>query len=423
MSRNTKAVLKGFRYEHADDFAAYLSDMASKGWHFKEWGAGLIFEKGEPEQAEYAVEVFINGTEYDTRPEPYTLEFAEYCEAAGWKLIDAKRKFCIFKKISTDAVPILTPEERLENTVKATRGNLWYRVFISASWTVLQLIKLFGTSFINRIFSNTMLLLTATWVILLIASVVDVIRFYWWKHRSSVKLRDGKSIYFGKRNGRYSTVRDGYTWISSILFSLLIISFALSGRTDLIIAYVVIFGATILLSYFIAKFRPESDTNQMIQIIFAVVLVIGFMFSAVIMIVRDDEQNLSTEHVPVTYEDLGIDAGTLEDVTVDSSGSFFGYASRYWLEYENESVSYQVYETQPHYQWILDHIWAEYLDGKYNEDKTECTQEWMANLAYRNKLGTYYVRYPDAIIIWNGASEIYLTQEQIQMIYESLYTR
>ena len=58
MGKNRKTVFKGFDYMHCDDFARYLEEMAAKGWHFKEWGVGLKFEKGEPEQAVYAVEVF-----------------------------------------------------------------------------------------------------------------------------------------------------------------------------------------------------------------------------------------------------------------------------------------------------------------------------------------------------------------------------
>ena len=43
MGAKRKTVLKGFTYMHCDDFAKYLSDMAAKCWHFKEWGVGLIW--------------------------------------------------------------------------------------------------------------------------------------------------------------------------------------------------------------------------------------------------------------------------------------------------------------------------------------------------------------------------------------------
>ena len=47
MGKTKKTTFKRFDYMHCDDFAKYLERMAAKGWHFKEWGAGLKFEKGE----------------------------------------------------------------------------------------------------------------------------------------------------------------------------------------------------------------------------------------------------------------------------------------------------------------------------------------------------------------------------------------
>lgn len=421
MSRNRKTVQKGFNYKHADDFAAYLSDMASKGWHLKEWGAGLVFERGEPEQTQYAVEVFIDGTEYDTRPERHTQEFAEYCEAAGWKLVDAKRKFCIFKKISEDAVPILTAEERIENTAKALRGNLWYRVILCATWVVLQYLNFFGSAFVNRIFSNELILISAVWVLLFIVSIADLIHFYWWKRRLIKELENGKEPYFGTRNQKFAFAKDGYGLIASILFLILMGYFILSGRKGIVVCYLVIFSAMVLLAYCLAKFRPQSDTNQIIQICFSIVLVMGILVAAVMAVFVNNNQSTSLDGVPVSCEDLGIELGERKEVTVDGASSIFGNAKRYWLEYEDETVYYQVYETD--HAWILDRIWDECLKAKYNEDKTDCTKEWHASLAYRNRLGTYYIRYPDMIIIWNGDSDIYLSDVQIQMLYDALYVR
>ena len=59
MRKDRKTVLKTFDYLHCDDFATFLMDMSRKGWHFKEWGAGLVSERGEPEDITYAVEVLM----------------------------------------------------------------------------------------------------------------------------------------------------------------------------------------------------------------------------------------------------------------------------------------------------------------------------------------------------------------------------
>ena len=75
---------KHFSYTQCDDFAAYLQEMSRKGFHFTEWKGGLSFEKGEPEDVTYQVEVFADGEETDQRPSRDTEEYREYCEAAGF---------------------------------------------------------------------------------------------------------------------------------------------------------------------------------------------------------------------------------------------------------------------------------------------------------------------------------------------------
>ena len=49
-------IFRSFPYTRSDDFAAWLSEMAAKGWVFEGFGAGLIFEKGEPQEITYARE-------------------------------------------------------------------------------------------------------------------------------------------------------------------------------------------------------------------------------------------------------------------------------------------------------------------------------------------------------------------------------
>ncbi|MBM6854546.1 DUF2812 domain-containing protein [Mediterraneibacter glycyrrhizinilyticus] len=82
--KRTRRVFKDFGYLECDAFAEYLHGMSMKGWHFREWRLGLVFEKGEPEDVCYCVEVFPKGSEMDTKPEEPAEEYAEYCQAAGW---------------------------------------------------------------------------------------------------------------------------------------------------------------------------------------------------------------------------------------------------------------------------------------------------------------------------------------------------
>ena len=84
--RRTRRVFRNFGYLECGAFAGYLHEMSLKGWHFREWRAGMLFEEGEPADITYCVEVFPKGSEMDTKPEEPVEEYAEYCRAAAGNL-------------------------------------------------------------------------------------------------------------------------------------------------------------------------------------------------------------------------------------------------------------------------------------------------------------------------------------------------
>lgn len=418
MGRQKKTVLKRFDYLLSDDFAAYLMKMARKGWHFKEWGAGLVFEKGEPEEAVYAVEIFVDGSEYDTRPGIHTQEFAEYCEAAGWKLVDAKRKFCIFKRVKPDAVDILTPQERLQNIAKEERKQIWYQLFLSTWFMVLQFLQYTGSGFVNRIFSNPMVFVSVLWFILWLGTLGRCIHFYIWKAACKKEIEAGGVIYFGKSNDFFSQLNSWYSWICIGALTVYVV-LSLSSRQYLPLVYMaIILIPLFLMSYIIAKFRPDPVTNQMIQIGTPLVMFVFVMIFFVGAFFTDNTDQVPLNEIPLLYEDIGGEAGLLEESRLDGSGSIFGFGLRCWLYYEEEHIYYQVYKSD--HSWILDKIWNEEMDRKYNQLGTDVNYLWNAEFAIRNVPGNYLVRYPDAILILNFAEDTVLSPEQAQTIRTAL---
>lgn len=119
-----RRVFLSFHYHECDEFVAYLTEMAAKGWAFRYWGLGLVFERCEPCRTEYAVTVFERTGNEVMRGHPLTEEYSEYCEQAGWQFVDAKYHFCIFKKVREDAIPIETTEDRFAKIVKRERVNI-----------------------------------------------------------------------------------------------------------------------------------------------------------------------------------------------------------------------------------------------------------------------------------------------------------
>lgn len=422
MSAKCKTVLKGFTYMHCDDFAKYLSNMAAKGWHFKEWGAGLKFEKGEPEQAVYAVEVFTKASENDLRPEPNTQEFAEYCEAAGWKFIDAKQKYCIFKKVDENAVELFTPEERVTNAFKGTVSGINLLLFFLYGLNaVLQWIRLFG-SFEIAIFSDAYLVNLAIWNVMFLGQFITFTQAFWKKHKLIRGIRRGREVYLGnRRNGKFRlSWNDIYI---GILVLLLMYYFFAMDRVEIIVVNAIIVGVTVGFVIIMNRIRPERDTYVVVQIGFSMVLIVTIVALMIGVFGNETVAELEADDLPVLISDYREETDEVVDlISYYHEENVFGSMDKYNVYYEEEIIHYYVYQST--FAGILDKVWDDILSKKrFNEDAVDCTGDWNAEKAVRNKLGTYYVRYDNAVLEFSDDEEVYLTDEQIDIILDKLGLR
>ena len=422
MAAKRKTVLKGFTYMNCDDFARYLSEMAAKGWHFKEWGVGLKFEKGEPEQAVYAVEVFEKASENDMRPEPDTQEFAVYCESAGWKFIDAKQKYCIFKKIEENALELFTPQERVTNAFRGTlSGSALLLFFLYGLNAVLQWSRLF-TSFESVIFFGGFLFGFAIWNVMFLGQLIAFIHAFWKKYKLMKGIRFGKKVYLGIReDGKF---RPGWNDIYlGILILLLMYYFVAMDRIELIVFNAIIVGGTFGFAILLNKIRPEHDTNVIIQIGFTVVLFFTIITSAIISISNGGiDMEEKKANLPVRISDYRESNDDIRDISYYHESNIFGNVEKYFVYGNNESIHYYVYESE--YSGILDKVWDDIIHGRrYNEDTVDCTEDWEAKKALRNKLGIYYVRLENAILEFSDYEDVYLSEEQIDIILKKLELR
>lgn len=407
MGKNRKTVPKGFRYRNCDDFAAYLNHMARLGWHFKEWRAGLVFEKGKPEDAVYALEVFTKADETDLRPLPETEEFAAYCEAAGWKFVDAWQKFVVFKRIREDAVPILTDRERLENVIKAEKPFIWYPLAHCTLWFGMKLSE-FSFLFPQRIFSPQALSMVAFWGMLLLLTALQAVQFLLWKRRCHRRLDRGLSLFFGK-----SQSDKWYHWGYLLIGAGYCVSIVLSGSPLLGYIYLSYVLALMLLSFLLGKLRPDSNTAGLIQLLGSIAIVVGICFAAFYGDQAQKQAHKEIPEPPLTYGDMGITMELEKTKSFRQEQSIFGTWQYFSLDYGDDYLYYHLYTTDV--PWVLDGLWKEETDGRVNETRDDCTDAWDAEEAFRNYAGNYLVRYGDAIWVICPSMEESLTQEQIDL--------
>lgn len=418
MARNRKTVLKGFNYLQCDDFAAYLTDMAAKGWHFKEWKAGLVFEKGEPEKTQYAVEVFIDGSEYDTRPDVHTQAFAEYCEAAGWKLMDAKRKFVIFQKIRADAVEILTPQERLANIAKEERKDVLYRLILAYTWVFLMITRFFGPSFVHAIYSNQTLLLCAVWLALALSATIRFIHFLFWKRSWAKKAENGEDLYFGKAKKPFNFASGWHTQLSTGVILVFTVGLFLTKQFETLLLILGLVVVIVTMAFVIARLRPDAVIHQIIQIVVAVFLMIAILIVPITIFASDETVDVETAQIPLYYDDIDGEAGRLEKADFHQRSSIFGSAMSCWLEHEEDTVTYYVYKSD--HPWVIDKIWQEQVMDNYHLTEENVTELWNAELAYKTGSNHHSAKYSDAVIIISFANDMVLTSEKVDTICSAL---
>ena len=410
MAAKKKTVRKAFGYRQCDDFAAYLNHMARQGWHFKEWRAGLVFEEGPPEEAHYAVEIFTKAEETDTRPELDTREFAEYCEAAGWQFVDSLRKYCVFKRIRSDAVPIMTDEERFEAIVQAEKPTVNRALGLSFAWVLLKTLEMV-TMLEMRIFDSLYVSMASLWFLLFVLALLRWGQFQLWKHLCRKQLELGKPLFFGKSRRANSERWYDYLYSGALLVHLGYLAYL--GQSRLILYLLIVSGIVMIMGFLLAWFRPDSTTNSLIQIIVTVVLVLGILTAATLDTVGNAQVN-PTSAPPLTFADMGYDLTDPEIAYSYADSSVFGTSQRAQLRQDGEYVSYSIYFSD--HSWVLRKVWMEETKHKTKLERTDCTAAWGAVEAFRYGESNYLIRYEDALWTFHSSFEEPLTQEQIDSI-------
>lgn len=433
--RRFKRVFKYYRYIESDAFAQYLHEMSLKGWHFKEWKFWLEFEKGESQDIEYAVEVFPKGSEMDVKPGMDAEEYAEYCRAAGWELVDGRRRFCIFRKISESALPIVTEEERFSNICRAE----WRWCLLSLLTTGVvygtSAVRFTGSAFVIMLFSNAILFTLLTLALLPVYEVLQCIGMAVWQVKAWRKIRRGQRPVYGKR-------REMYVLYAIMILMLARLTFVwgsegTAGSAVVLWIWIGIIMAVLAGLWF---YRPSRRENWVLQLVAGLgigIILFGGLSASFTGGSMDREEMLSAaQKLPLVLTDY---SRTDEEITFsyyEERSSILGTMLSGTIEYgyppeegggafeEQERLSYTVYRTD--IPWLLDQVWQEEIKaGNLEEydwvvEAGKGYEKWGAEEVLRREWedNSLYVRYEDAVL------NLYTTKlpkgEQIDIVREKL---
>lgn len=274
--------------------------------------------------------------------------------------------------------------------------------------------------FENNIFSSSFLFSFAVWNVMFLGQLVMFVYAFLKKHKLMKEINEGKDIYIGsyKDNKFHIQIRDIYT---ALLVLLLLIYLGMVGKTELIWMNLFVIVATLAFCAILAKVRPSNNTSVIVQVMFIIVLFIVILIASFAVIADNREVTEKKEDVPLYMSDYREVSGIIDDINVHEESNLLGSSAAYFIFGRGDSLHYDIYQSK--YTWILDRIWEEELEKRININQTDCTKDWGANIAFRNNVGNYYVRYENQIFILSEDSEIVLSKEQIAIIREKMNLR
>ena len=415
MERKTKRVFKIYRYTQCDAFAEYLNRMAAEGWHLKNLGLGMIFEKGEPSGEIYDVQVFLKNKENDSVPSPDTMEYAQFCEAAGWEMVDSNRQFVIFRRTREDAIPIVTPEEKLEDVSLAERRrgrNILPLLFL---WTItfgFQLVSQPSYALFHPALIGMCFFLLAAYLTL----AGSAVHLAFWKERKLQEIRE---------TGRFScteSLPDRLLKGAGNLICLVPVLYIVwDYRTHPL--FWCIFFLTFGLSVFVAAMRPTRQ--ERISVLVAVFLVMVILGGAALPAIIEQGDREREEKTAVAAQDLPL---ALSDLTGEESPAVFLDAERSrtmfgekvtceMMDDRSRGISYAWYHSD--YDRVVQAVWKEQMK-RWSPSDGASAGPWGAKEVRKNGYANavYYVRYEDAVFFLSVDHE--LEEQEIRTVREKL---
>lgn len=408
--RETKRVFRDFDYRQCSSFAWYLEEMSRKGWHFEKWSFGLIFRRGEPEEVVYSVEVFPDGRDGDLRPAQNTEEYAQYCEAAGWKFLDGKKKFCIFRREREDAVPIVEPEERMENVIRAQRKQQSQELIGNVALALFYWYNFWCDTF-NMTFAVTPLLMViAAMTITAVVNAICYIRLEIWVRRSRLEWKRQK-----KEPDYICRSRIlkgwGYAFFVVALFSLAAYWADMIWIIPVLLTFI---GVMFVLDVILECIRPGREMKIFIWMCAGAGMLTLFLVS--FWWLEDVPRQPVVLDPPVAFEDLWPEQ---EAESADSglAQSFLGSRLYYYCPENDEELEpggnglwYDQYDSR--YGWVLERIWGaekqRFSGGQLDPAEVPGAQQVLASRD-RTK---WLVRYPDRIVSLESAQMLEESEQQ-----------
>ena len=429
----------------------YLESMSEKGWIFAGCkGLFLVFEKGEPADRRYHVEMFHNGSFFESAENEEFYSYIGEMAAEGWEFIDANGRLYIFAA-STDDAEIMqrAPADEFRVARKCIMSELIFLPILTflCGWNFYSAFDTtWPTEFIE--YGN----FTLIWLFVGAFCVISFIRSSVFCLVNRMRISRGESVQYPA-----NFITKCFNCLALALLALALSAFCANAFIGEISKMAILAaGAAVLLLVGILGMRflwgGSGKGRQIIAVtVFSAAAVAVIMSMVVIMphvgsnsrtIEYYDEfgdrviEVVSDDVIPLTAEDIRMDTSELilADTSCDRYTSIFGTVTDCWQNYYKEyeglaaDLSYNIARVR--FAWVKDMLVEKYMTTEYYggrmefEDVSEAEAElWGAERVWSTESedGGFarLVVYEDAVLFISN-SQVDFTEDVIVTVKTKL---
>jgi uncharacterized membrane protein (DUF485 family) len=360
---NTKITFFNFAPYECGAAEEYLEVMAEKGWLLQSiTGPFLKFKRIEPKKLKYTVDILNRVFHYDPNDSDITLEYREYCEAAGWNYVCSKRKIQIFYAEEVkETVSIQTDEEeKFKSVFKASLSYVVDAVIFILFIAFNLKLMLFRGDIEYTLATNTGLVSIIASVFIILLIITEIISFPFWVIRAKSHLkRNGTMPY---NSSKQLKINNLFKSIYTIVITGTILRYFIFDERASIesnIALLIIFVLPIVVAMFVEGYlnkKIDSKDKRMSVIFSGTFITIYFTFVllgsvAFKSFVETEPVNGAKEKATLTLEDFGVKVKLATNPLVSFDKSFAAERLNYINSLDNNNLAYTVFQSK--YPWII----------------------------------------------------------------------
>jgi len=245
----------------------YLELLAEKGWLLLSIkGLFLVFEKIEPQEIKYSVDVFPKVSFFDHKDSDVALEYREYCRAAGWNYVCQKGKIQIFyaEEFGKKTISIHTDEnEKFKSVFKASLYYIASQFLITLLYIYILKLQLFSGATDLALGTNLGILVIVAGVSLIFINSIEIVSFFLWVIKASSKLKENEFMPYNN----YKQLRIKYIFKNTygLIILLLLLKFSVydkQGSNNSTISIFMIMCIPIIILFWVQTFINKKRYSR-----------------------------------------------------------------------------------------------------------------------------------------------------------------